>query len=157
VLAAVSRTYAKLAGPRDGLRSRRPDVTVRAVNPDAEGTRYPDLDFTIAPARVEAFRAVFEQTDGVPPTFLTVAEFSVFPQVIADPTVGLDFTRVLHGGQEYELVRPPRVGETLTVKARIDSIRVRGGTGFLTIAMDMFDEAGEPVAHTRSTMIEQAS
>lgn len=129
---------------------------MRAVNPDAEGKRYPDVVFTLDPAGVEAFGAVFGQGDGVPPTFLSTAEFVVFPQVTADPAVGLDFTRVLHGGQGYELVRPPRAGETLTVKARIESIRVRAGTGFLTIVMDMFDEAGDPVAHTRSTMIEQA-
>jgi hypothetical protein len=42
------------------------------------------------------------------------------------------------------------------VRARIDSVRVRAGTGFVVIAMDMVDEAGDDVAHTRSTMIERA-
>jgi len=130
---------------------------VRAVNPEAEGTRYPDVEFFVDPVRVAAFRRIFDQADGVPPTFLTVAEFDVFPGVIADPAVGLDFSKVLHGGQEYELLRPVREGETLTVRARIDSIRIRAGTGFLAIAMDMFDEDGAPVARTRSTMIERAA
>lgn len=128
---------------------------MRAVNPEAEGTVYPDLDFVVDPARVEAFRAVFGQADGVPPTFLTAAEFTAFPRIIGDPALDLDFTRVLHGGQEYELARPLREGETLTVRPRIDSIRVRAGTGFLVIAMDLFDAAGELVARSRSTMIER--
>jgi len=127
------------------------------MNPAAEGTRYPDVGFVVEPSRVAAFRDVFGQRTGVPPTFLTAAEFTVFPQVIGDPALGLDFSRVLHGGQEYELERPLREGETLTVRARIDSVRVRAGTGFLVIAMDLFDEAGEPVAHTRSTMIERSA
>lgn len=129
---------------------------MRAVNPQAEGTTYPDAAFVVDPERVLAFRAVFGLTQGVPPTFLTAAEFSVFPQVLGDPALGLDFSRVLHGGQSYELVRPLREGETLVVRARIDSVRVRAGTGFVVIAMDLFDEAGDEVAHTRSTMIERA-
>jgi acyl dehydratase len=129
---------------------------VRAVNPEAEGTVYDDVDFVVDPVRVAAFRAVFGQADGVPPTFLTAAEFTSFPPIIGDPALDLDFTRVLHGGQEYELIRPLREGETLTVRPRIDSIRVRAGTGFLVIAMDLFDATGEPVARTRSTMIERS-
>ena len=128
-----------------------------AVNPEAEGTVYPDVDFVVEPGRVAAFRAVFGQADGVPPTFLTAAEFASFPPIIGDPAVDLDFTKVLHGGQEYELVRPLREGERLTVRPRIESVRVRAGTGFLVIAMDLFDAAGEPVARTRSTMIERSA
>ena len=128
---------------------------MRAVNPEAAGTTYPDVEFVVEPARVAAFREVFGQPSGVPPTFLTAAEFAVFPRVIADPALGLDFSRVLHGGQEYEVLRPLREGETLTIRMRIDSIRVRAGRGFLVIAMELFDEAGEPVARTRSTMIER--
>jgi acyl dehydratase len=127
------------------------------VNPGADGTRYPDVEFVVDPERVAAFRAVFGQSGGVPPTFLTAAEFTALPQVVGDPGLGLDVSRVLHGGQEYELMRPPREGETLTVRARIDSIRIRGATGFLVIAMDMIDQAGELVARSRSTMIERAA
>lgn len=130
---------------------------MRAVNPEAEGTVYPEVAFVVDPARVQAFRAVFGQADGVPPTFLTAAEFAAFPPIIGDPALALDFTRVLHGGQEYELIRPLREGETLTVRPRIDSIRVRAGTGFLVIAMDLFDATGEHVARTRSTMIERGT
>lgn len=128
-----------------------------AVNPEAEGTRYPDVPFVVDTERVRAFRAVFGQAGGVPPTFLTAAEFSVLPQVIDDPALGLDFSRVLHVGQSYELERPLREGEVLTVRARIDSVRVRAGAAFVVIAMDLFDDDDVPVAHARSTMIERAS
>lgn len=128
-----------------------------AVNEAAEGTRYPDVGFVVDPARVAAFREVFGQGDGVPPTFLTAAEFVVFPRVIGDPALGLDSSRVLHGGQDYEVHRPLREGETLTVRARIESIRTRGGTGFVVIAMDLFDGAEALVATTRTTLIERAA
>lgn len=130
---------------------------MRAVNPGVEGKRYPDAAFVVEPERVAAFRDVFGQSEGMPPTFLAVAEFAVIPTVIEDPELGLNFPRVLHGSQEYELIRPAREGETLTVRARLDSIKVRSGTGFLVIAMDVFDAAGEAVARTRSTMIERSA
>src|SRR5262245_35976221 len=110
------------------------------MNPAAEGTVYPDVPFFVDPVRVAAFREVFAIADGVPPTFVTAAEFTVFPHVIGDPNLGLDFSRVLHGSQDYTYERPLREGETLTVRARLDSIRQKGDTGFLTVVMEMRDD-----------------
>jgi len=126
------------------------------MNPAAEGTVYPDVPFTVDPAQVAAFRAVLGVSDGVPPTFVTAAEFTVFPRVIGDPNLGLDFTRVLHGSQEYVYERPLREGETLSVRARIDAIRQKGDTGFLTVVMELRDDAGELVCTARSQMVERA-
>ena len=125
------------------------------MNAAAEGTVYPDASFLVDPRRVAAFREVFGQSQGVPPTFVTAAEFVVFPQVIGDPNLGLDFTRVVHGSQDYAYERPLREGETLTVRARIDSIRTKGANGFLTIVMELFDAEGALVCTARSQMIER--
>ncbi len=127
------------------------------MNPAAEGTVYPAASFALEPDRLAAFRDVFGQTDGVPPTFVTAAEFAVFPQILADPALDIDLARVLHGGQEYEYRRPLIEGETLTVRAWIDSIRVRTGTGFLVVVMEMSDEGGAVVAVARSTLIERGA
>jgi len=126
------------------------------MNPAAEGTVYPDVPFVVDPARVAAFRKVFGVSDGVPPTFVTAAEFTVFPHVIGDPALGLDFSRVLHGSQEYVYERPLREGETLTVRARIDSIRHKGDTGFLTVVMEVRDDEDRLVCTARSQMVERA-
>src|ERR687891_2347385 len=121
----------------------------------AAGKVYPDAPFTVDPERVAAFRTVFGEVGGVPATFVTAAEFTVIPNVVADPEVGVDFSRVLHGNQEYEFRRPLREGETLTVRSRIDSIRVMGGNAFLVIATELRDPGGEVVCSARSTMIER--
>ena len=126
------------------------------MNPAAEGTVYPDVPFVVDPARVAAFREVFGVSDGVPPTFVTAAEFTVFPHVIGDPALGLDFSRVLHGSQEYVYERPLREGETLSVHARIDSIRHKGDTGFLTVVMELRDDEDRLVCTARSQMVERA-
>jgi acyl dehydratase len=127
------------------------------MNPDAEGTVYPAVDLVVDPERVAAFRDLFGIDDGVPPTFVTAAEFAALPQVLADPALGLDLTRVVHGSQEYAYRRPLREGERLQVRARIDSIRRKGGSGFLTIAMDLVDADGEIVCTTRSQMLERGA
>ncbi|MEA2551042.1 MAG: hypothetical protein QOE25_811 [Actinomycetota bacterium] len=127
------------------------------MNPDAQGTVYPAVEFLVEPQRVDAFRRVFGQAAGVPPTFLTAAEFTAFPAVLGDPNLGLDFSRVVHGSQEYEYQRPLREGETLSVVARIGSIRRKGDTAFLTIIMDVFGDDGALAATAISVMIERAA
>jgi acyl dehydratase len=126
------------------------------MNAGAVGKVYPEVAFTLDPARVAAFRDVFDQRKGVPTTFVTAAEFTIIPDVVADPEVGIDFTRVLHGTQEYEFRRPLQEGETLTVRSRIESIRSLGANTFLTLLTELVDPDGDPVCTARSTLIERA-
>jgi acyl dehydratase len=128
---------------------------VRRVNAAAEGKTYEPVAFVITEERVRAFHDLFGGPPGVPPTFLTSAESIVFPQVIGDPELALDFRKVVHGSQEYELYRPLQLGETLAVQARVASIRQKGGNGFLVVEMQMTGADGETVAVARSTMIER--
>jgi acyl dehydratase len=129
--------------------------SVRRVNQAAEGKEYDPVAFGVTEERVRAFYDLFGGPPGVPPTFLTAAESTMFPQVIGDPELALDFRKVVHGSQEYEYRRPLQLGETLTVHARIASIRQRGGNGFLVVEMRMSGVDGETVAIARSTMIER--
>jgi MaoC dehydratase-like protein len=127
------------------------------MNPAAEGTTYPAVPFVVDPSRVAAFRSLFGISEGVPPTFVTAAEFAAFPQIVADRHLDLDFSRVVHSSQSYGFGRALREGEKLTVRARIESIRIRGGNGFVTIAMDLEDADGAVVCTARSQMIERAA
>ena len=86
------------------------------MNPAAEGTTYPAVPFTVEPSRVAVFRNLFGIGEGVPPTFVTAAEFAAFPQVVADRHLDLDFSRVVHSSQGYEFRRPLREGEALLVQ-----------------------------------------
>ena len=131
--------------------------SVRPMRPEAEGIAYPPVAFRVEAARVRAFGALFGTEAGVAPTFPTAAEFAVLPGVIDDPRVGLDFTRVVHGSQEYVYERPLRPGEELRVDARIGSAKVRAGTGFLTVVMELRDDDGDLVATATSSLIERAA
>src|SRR5439155_964889 len=66
--------------PAGGQQVREPTT----MNPAAEGTTYPAVPFTVEPSRVAAFRALFGISEGVPPTFVTAAEFAAFPHAGGD-------------------------------------------------------------------------
>lgn len=127
------------------------------MNAEAAGTIYQDRQFVVDPKRVAAFRAVFGESDGVPTTFVTAAEFSVFPEILADDRVGLDLSRVVHGSQTYVFTRPLVEGETLTVRTRIDTVHVRAGNGFMTVVTELVAADGQLVVTARSTMVERAA
>jgi acyl dehydratase len=125
------------------------------MNPAVAGKTYPEATFIVETTHVTAFRELFGETAGVPPTFVTAAEFSVMPQIVGDPELGLAFSRVLHGSQEFTFQRPLREGETLRVRTRIDAIRVLGANAFLSIVTDLVADGDEVVCTARSTMIER--
>ena len=129
------------------------------MNPAVEGKVYPEVTFVVEPERVAAFRHVVggAGAGAVPPTFATAAEFTVFPRLLADPELDLDLTHVVHGSQEYVYTRALVEGETLQVRARIESVRVRGVNGFLTVVMELVGADGEVACTTRAMMVERAA
>ena len=128
----------------------------RPMNAALAGKVYPDALFEVDRDRVAAFRAVFDEPSGVPSTFVTAAEFTVIPVIIADPELNLDFSRVLHGNQEYEFRRPLEEGEALVIRSRIESIREMGANAFLVLVTELLEPSGEVVCTARSTLIERA-
>lgn len=127
------------------------------VNPAAQGKVYPDVEFDLEPSLVRGFAALFGDPGPVPPTILTAAEFAVIPAIVGDTELGIDFTRVVHGSQEYEYRRPLVVGERLLARARLASIRRRGGADLLTIETELVDRGGMVAAVCRSLMIERGA
>lgn len=129
------------------------------LNPAIAGKKYPPVEFFLDAERVEAFtRAVGHPTDDVPPTIVTVPEIAAgLANVLADPELGLDLARVLHGEQEYEWGRPFTIGERVVAEATIEDIRSKAGLEILRLRTDLRDEAGRTVVVGRSTLIVRAS
>ena len=128
-----------------------------ALNHDLKGKTYATVTFTLDEEHVRRFAAaVGDDGSFVPPTIVTVPEIAAgLDQVIADTELGIDFTRVVHGDQEFDWLRPLRPNETLVATTTIESIRTKGSLEFLTLRTDMRDGSldGEVVVIARSTMI----
>jgi acyl dehydratase len=79
----------------------------------------------------EAARALGHEDVIAPPTFVFVISYRAAGQVIRDPELGLDFTRVVHGDQRFSYTRPVRAGDRLTVTSSIHSIKSLAGNEVL--------------------------
>ncbi|MFM7718469.1 MAG: MaoC family dehydratase N-terminal domain-containing protein [Actinomycetota bacterium] len=128
------------------------------MNPSLEGKAYPAVPLEVEEVAVRRFAAaVGDDRPGVPLTFLTTAEIvAAWAPLVADADLALDFSRVVHAEQEYRFERPLEVGDRLEARATIESIRSKGGHGFLTIRTEFTDVGtGESVATARSVLLER--
>lgn len=126
------------------------------MNPALEGKVYPAVSFEVEEEAVRRFaEAVGDERPGVPPTFVTVPEMLAgWASVIADADLDLEFARVVHAEQEYRWTRPLAVGDRLEATTTIESIRSKGGHGFLTMRTDLRSEGtGEHVVTARSVLL----
>ena len=93
-----------------------------------------------------------------PPTFPIVLSLgSSGQQVIEDPELGLDYTRVVHGDQRFAYARPVTAGDLLTATPQITVIRTMAGNDMLTWDTVVETVAGEYVCTATSMLVSRAS
>lgn len=92
-----------------------------------------------------------------PPTFLTVLNFKYSPQVIGDPELGLDYSRVVHGEQEYVVHTPVVPGMRLVGKATLADVFAKGRNEFMIVEADIETTEGTKVATARSTIVSRGT
>ncbi|MEK9663719.1 MAG: MaoC family dehydratase N-terminal domain-containing protein [Candidatus Nanopelagicales bacterium] len=88
-----------------------------------------------------------------PPTFAFVVSYAGSALAAADPELGLDYSRVVHGEQRFTYTRPIVAGDALVAKATIEAIRAVAGNDILTTRVDLETEAGEPVVSTTTVIV----
>ncbi len=92
-----------------------------------------------------------------PPTFLTTLGFKFGPQVVGDPELGLNYAMVVHGEQEFEILRPVRPGDKLVGTPKIVDISARGKNEFMTYEASIETTSGEKVAVARSIIVSRGT
>jgi acyl dehydratase len=80
-----------------------------------------------------------------PPTFPIVLSMAAGDQVVEDPELGLDFSRVVHGDQRFTYTRPVVAGDRLVATVTITDIKTVAGNDLITSRADLVTENGEPV------------
>jgi acyl dehydratase len=102
---------------------------------------------------LEAARALGHPDVIAPPTFGIVLSMTAGRQVIADPDLGLDYSRVVHGEQRFVITRPIRAGDRLTVTVTVENIRSAAGNDMISTRGDVSTVDGEPVLTAYSTLV----
>jgi acyl dehydratase len=88
-----------------------------------------------------------------PPTFAFIPAYAASAQIIEDPALGLDFSRVVHADQRFVYTRPISAGDRLLTTVTIERIRAAAGNDLLTTRSDLTTEAGEPVVTAYMTLL----
>lgn len=88
-----------------------------------------------------------------PPTFPIVVTMAATRQVVEDPALGMDYSRVVHGDQRFAYTRPVVAGDELVCVNTIEEITGRGGHEFLTTRTDVATVTGEPVVTVWSKLV----
>ena len=103
------------------------------------------------------FSCVILDRDGrlivAPPMFASVyAGPAVFP-VVLDPEVGIDFSRMVHGGQEFTWHEPVVAGDEITTQAEFTGHAKRGDLNVFTFNSRSVNQRGELVCEGTWTNI----
>jgi hypothetical protein len=74
---------------------------------------------------------------------------------LSDPSIGLDWTRLVHGDQKFEIFSPIKGGDTFTCSSTIESYRVAAGNEIVTVRSDL--KSGSTIALSSwSTLVVRA-
>ena len=102
-----------------------------------------------------AARAIGYADVVAPPTFPVVITMASSRQIIEDPELGLDYTRVVHGDQKFAYARPVVAGDALVCVNSVEEITTRSGHDFLTTRTEVTTEGGEPVLTVWSKLVQR--
>jgi acyl dehydratase len=125
---------------------------------DAKGATVHHGQVVVSAARLAELAAALGTTSGAQTATLvpffgpTVAGETQFVDVL-----GLDLSRAMLGGLNYEWVRPFRAGETVDVKVFIDNVFDKGSNRFGVVVAEFHDTEQRLIQRQSSTFIERAA
>lgn len=105
---------------------------------------------------VEAARAAGHADVVAPPTFPVVVQERTLAQLLAMPDAHIDFSRVVHGSQDFSYSRPVVAGDELTAVLTIESVKSLAGNSIVTAVSRITDASGAHVVTATSTLVVRA-
>jgi hypothetical protein len=100
---------------------------------------------------------VFGDGDKAPLTFPIVVAFRALELFFADPSVGIDLRRVVHGAQRFEQVRPLEAGDVVTAELTVESVRSAAGADVIATRTDVVTIEGQVLCTASATLVHRAS
>ena len=125
-------------------------------NPDLVGRTFTGADsVTVTSEAIKNFALVVGETNFeiAPPTFSISITLDQSQNLLQDS--GLDWTRVVHGDQKFEIKRPIVAGDTFICSSTIESARNVAGNEIVTVRSDL-RSGSELVVSTWSTLVVRA-
>jgi acyl dehydratase len=142
-----------------------------SVNPDLVNVVFePTEPYLVGREKVREFAAAVFATDPVhrdlavakergfsdvvaPTTFPVVVQDRTLQQLLAHPESSIDFSRVVHGDQRFDYVRPIVAGDELVGQLRVTKVQALGGHSMVTSETVISTVSGEHVVTATSTLV----
>ena len=102
---------------------------------------------------VEAAKAAGFDDLVAPPMFACVYSWRALGPAVLDPDLGIDFSRLVHGGQDFTWHAPVVAGDEITTEAEFTDRARRGGLDVFTFASRSVNQRGELVCEGTWTNI----
>jgi len=125
------------------------------ISPDSIGRTFAGSDLaTVTQSQIDAFCAVIGESDTTiaPPTFSIRITLEQSQKILSDPAIGLDWTRVVHGDQRFEIKSPIKAGDSFTCTSTIESAKAIAGNEIVTVRSDL-SKGDEIAVSTWSTLV----
>ena len=133
-----------------------------AVNTDAIGKTYPASVYAVGREKIREYAYAVGETNPLyldveaareagyadlvaPPMFAVVYAGRAITPALFDPEVGIDFSHMLHAGQEFEWGRMVVAGDEITTTTTVAEIGERAGMGSYVFRTESQNERGETV------------
>ena len=132
------------------------------VNTEAIGKTYPLTTYAVGREKVREYAHAVGETNPLylnveaardagysdvvaPPMFAVVYQGRAITPALFDPEVGIDFPRMLHGGQEFRWGPVVVAGDEIATTTTVKDINVRAGMIFYLFEVDSRNQRGETV------------
>ena len=128
----------------------------------AVGTTFAPVTYAVGREKVREYAAAVGETNPLhtdldaaraaghadlvaPPMFAVVYSAQAVWPAMSDPAVGMDFARMVHGGQDFAWGPLVIAGDDITTEVELTDQSERGGLGFYVFASRSDNERGERV------------
>ena len=128
------------------------------LNPDSVGRTFEGAELvTVSQSQINSFCAVLSEsnTSVAPPTFSIRITLEQSQEILSSPEIGLDWSRVVHGDQRFEIKRPIIAGDSFTCSSTIESYKVSSGNEIVSVRSDLHSN-NELVVSSWSTLVVRA-
>jgi acyl dehydratase len=133
-----------------------------AVNADVIGKTYPPTVYAVGREKIREYAFAVGETNALyldveaargeghadvvaPPMFAVVYSLPAVAQGMFDPEVGIDFSRLVHAGQEFEWGPLVVAGDEISTTTAVSDITERAGNGFFVFETTSVNQRGETV------------
>lgn len=133
-----------------------------SLSTDAVGKSYPATTYAVGREKIKEYALAVGETDPLfldpaaaraagfadvvaPPMFTVVYTAPVLGPALFDPEVGIDFTRMVHGGQRFRWGPLVVAGDEVTTTLTVASIEARAGNGFFVFETSSTNQDGDTV------------